>query len=371
MHRKIISAAAWAVSSCVFLWLFSLAQGKGLSVPPTGSELFGDFTLFSLMLFGGGACYHLLTEIILSPTNAEITYLWKHLTKKLISLMLVLVSVPAVILYVRECLPISVARVISFIYLLFGFIFSIWLGAKVESLFKAIRYNASINRPLTRQLTETSEYKVQEQFMIKFLNIIGFTLLIVSIFVFGLKGMAAEMGIAVAASGVFLAFANLDKFSEFKGAGFEAKLRQAVDEANATIENLKSVAAPLLTTTIDLLAKNGRFEGGSACNKSHELYNKLMSLQTEIDISDNALEKAKTQYLNIHAWDMISDLAADIERSGQEKFTMVLREQVGSHSFDTTPSLDVFLSLLSKVKLEDKESQKLEQIKHYYQNYKL
>ena len=49
-----------------------------------------------------------------------------------------------------------------------------------------------------------------------FLNTVGFIVLIVSVFVFGLKGMAAEMGIAVAASGIFLAFSNLDKFSEFK-----------------------------------------------------------------------------------------------------------------------------------------------------------
>ena len=52
--------------------------------------------------------------------------------------------------------------------------------------------------------------------MEKFTNIIGFILLITSIFVFGLKGMSVEMGIAVAASSIFLAFANLHKFSKFK-----------------------------------------------------------------------------------------------------------------------------------------------------------
>ncbi|TCS36777.1 hypothetical protein [Reinekea marinisedimentorum] len=207
--------------------------------------------------------------------------------------------------------------------------------------------------------------------MTKALNIIGFILLVASIFVFGLKSMAAEMGIAVAASGVFLAFANLDKFSEFKGAGFEAKLREAVDEANATIENLKSVAAPLLTTTIDLLAKDGRLCGDSAFDKNHALYDKLIALQADIDISDFSLEKAQSQYLNIHAWDMISDLASDIERAGKEKFTVEVRETLGSHSFDEPPSLEKFLSLLDEVELQDKEGQKLERIRQYYQTYKL
>lgn len=207
--------------------------------------------------------------------------------------------------------------------------------------------------------------------MTKVLNIIGFTLLTTSIFIFGLKGMAAEMGIAVAASGLFLAFANLDKFSEFKGAGFEAKLREAVNEANATIENLKSVAAPLLTTTIDLLAKDGRFGEDSAFNKNHDLYNKLVSLQADIGISDNSLEKAKSQYLNIHAWDMVSDLASGIELSGKERFTVALREVLGSHSFDKPPSLENFLQLLGDVELQDGERQRLEEIKQYYQIYQI
>lgn len=207
--------------------------------------------------------------------------------------------------------------------------------------------------------------------MTRFLNVIGFILLVASIFVFGLKGMAAEMAIAVAASGVFLAFANLDKFSEFKGAGFEAKLREAVDEANATIENLKSVAAPLLITTIDLLAKDGRWGGDSVFDKDHVLYDKLISLQTDIDISDSSLEKAKSQYLNIHAWDMVSDVAADIERGGKERFTVEVRETLGIHSFDEPPDLKNFLSLLGEVELQNGNRKKLEKIKHYYQSYKL
>jgi len=71
LNRKIISAVAWAISSCLFLWLFSLVQGNGGSNPPTPKELFESFLLFSFMLLGGGACYHFLTEIALSPLNPE------------------------------------------------------------------------------------------------------------------------------------------------------------------------------------------------------------------------------------------------------------------------------------------------------------
>jgi hypothetical protein len=57
----------------------------------------------------------------------------------------------------------------------------------------------------------------------------------------------------------------------------------------------------------------------------------LIALQADIDISDGSLEKAKAQYLNIHAWDMISDLASGIERAGKESFTVEVREKLGSH----------------------------------------
>ncbi|MCU8356817.1 hypothetical protein M2G48_20800 [Vibrio vulnificus] len=84
------------------------------------------------------------------------------------------------------------------------------------------------------------------------INIVGFVFMLVSVFLFGLKGMTAEMGIAVAASCVFLAFANLDKFTKFKGAGFEAELREAVSEANATINELKELAKPLIRTNFEI-----------------------------------------------------------------------------------------------------------------------
>ncbi|OAM96724.1 hypothetical protein AZ468_23840 (plasmid) [Vibrio europaeus] len=80
------------------------------------------------------------------------------------------------------------------------------------------------------------------------------------------------MGIAVVASSIFLAFANLDKFSKFKGAGFEAELKSVVDEANSSIENLKAVTTPLLITSLDLISKDGRWSDGGGFYKTHDLY---------------------------------------------------------------------------------------------------
>jgi len=203
-----------------------------------------------------------------------------------------------------------------------------------------------------------------------FSNIVGFILLIASVFVFGLKGMAAEMGIAVAASGIFLAFANLDKFSEFKGAGFEAKLKEAVNEANATIENLKEVAKPLIKTNLFALAKSGRFSEG-AFNKSHDVYDQLSELQDKIGLEGQDLENSKSSYLNIHAWDMVSELSGNIERSGNEKFSITSSEAMGTHSFEVAPDINKFNELVSGLELNEVSKRQYEALKSYYAKYKL
>ncbi|WP_296060759.1 hypothetical protein [uncultured Amphritea sp.] len=202
------------------------------------------------------------------------------------------------------------------------------------------------------------------------LNFVGFILLIASVFVFGLIGMAAEMGIAVAASGIFLAFANLDKFSEFKGAGFEAKLKEAVNEANATIENLKEVAKPLIKTNLFALAKAGRFSEG-AFNKSHDVYDQLSELQEKIGLEGQDLENSKSSYLNIHAWDMVSELSGNIERSGNEKFSVTSREAMDTHSFEVAPDINKFNELVSGLELNEVSKRQYEALKSYYAKYKL
>lgn len=75
---------------------------------------------------------------------------------------------------------------------------------------------------------------------------------------FGAFGKTTEMGIAAAAIAIALCFANLDKFTRFKGLGFEAELRTAVQKAYAAIEQLKELALALSAPIVDELAISGR-----------------------------------------------------------------------------------------------------------------
>src|SRR5437762_11794238 len=67
-----------------------------------------------------------------------------------------------------------------------------------------------------------------------------------------------EMGVTVGAIGISLFFANMDKFTSFKGGGIEAKLRTAVNDAYAAIEQLKELGISLSSPIVDELAISGR-----------------------------------------------------------------------------------------------------------------
>ena len=105
---------------------------------------------------------------------------------------------------------------------------------------------------------------------------------------FGLKGMATEMGIIVAAGAICLAFLNIDKIERFKGAGFEAEMKKAVAEANATVEQLREVAATSAKAILtDLMA--GNFFDGTTLEKRLELHDQIINSLKGIGASESQI----------------------------------------------------------------------------------
>lgn len=60
-------------------------------------------------------------------------------------------------------------------------------------------------------------------------QVISFVFLMLGSFFFGYAGKPTEMGLCILAGALSLAFANIDKISKFKGAGFEAEMRDKVE----------------------------------------------------------------------------------------------------------------------------------------------
>ena len=70
----------------------------------------------------------------------------------------------------------------------------------------------------------------------------------------------AAAGLTIIAFSFGLVFLNLDRFKKFKGAGFEAEIREVVTEAYAAIDELRKVAINVSKPAVSLLAVSGPFQ---------------------------------------------------------------------------------------------------------------
>lgn len=108
---------------------------------------------------------------------------------------------------------------------------------------------------------------------------------------FGIMNKPTEMGIIVVACAISLAFINIGKIQKFKGAGFEAEMKRAVEEANATVKQLREVATTSSEVVLtDLMA--GNFMSGMTLEKRLHLHDQLIKNLKDIGASDHQIIKA-------------------------------------------------------------------------------
>ena len=129
-------------------------------------------------------------------------------------------------------------------------------------------------------------------------NFLIILLVILPTFYFGYIGKPTEMGIMVIASSITVAFLNMDKIQKFKGAGFEAEMKKVVDEAYITLDNLKSVALPLITTTIDNISWGKRW-GASESDRDSQMFNELLKIIDELKLDNVEIEDAVNKAISI------------------------------------------------------------------------
>jgi hypothetical protein len=101
-----------------------------------------------------------------------------------------------------------------------------------------------------------------------------------------------EMTIAAGAIGVALFFANLDKFSRFKGGGIEAELRTVVNEAYAAIEQLKELGLALSSPIVDDMAVSGKMLKFIHLKYKLERVAKIEDTLRKLGASDKEIEEA-------------------------------------------------------------------------------
>ncbi len=103
---------------------------------------------------------------------------------------------------------------------------------------------------------------------------------------------AKEMAVVASAIGLALCFANIDKFSRFKGAGIEAELKSAVNEAYAAIEQLKELGLSLTSPIVDELAVSGRMTQYIPLKYKLERVEKIANTLKKLGASDEEIAEA-------------------------------------------------------------------------------
>lgn len=114
-----------------------------------------------------------------------------------------------------------------------------------------------------------------------------------------------------------LVFWNLDKFSKFKGAGFEAELKSAVEETYAAIDEVKKLAVCISSPTVSLLAVSGAFQYLPLKYKL-EYAAKIASTLSELKIDKDEIDEA------------LSSLYSRVENDHHRKILVALNQKLDS-----------------------------------------
>ena len=203
-----------------------------------------------------------------------------------------------------------------------------------------------------------------------FKTIITLTLILGPPMAFGILEKPMEMRIAVVVGAIAAAFFNIDKFKRFKGAGFEAELKEAVDKAYATLDSLKELAKPLILATTDILTSAGRW-GGMDAHQKHVFMKDLEQTARSLSLRDKELEDAKEKFYRFHTWDHLNHFirkaseAKNIDNATRQR----LSARINYHSHDFPTKKELFDILGSRADdLSENVAEALNDYLYYVEN---
>jgi hypothetical protein len=189
--------------------------------------------------------------------------------------------------------------------------------------------------------------------------------------VFGFMGKPTEMGIAIAAGAVAAAFINIDKIQEFKGAGFEAKMKIVVADIYATTENLKQISKPLISSILINLTYGDRIGGAGPIIK-HKIRDDLLKLAESLDVSDTEIQESVITFTRYLTWDHLNHFVNLLDSTIPIEIKNKLYA-LKNHMSDEFPDEKVIKTILgdSLVLLQEKNIEYLNDYTYYKTNKKL
>lgn len=198
---------------------------------------------------------------------------------------------------------------------------------------------------------------------------ISFFFLLGASSVFGYLDKLGAMSLSVIAGAIGMAFANLDRFSRIKGAGFEAELKKAVDEAYATTSSVKELSAELTRSILGIIAGEGRW-GGMGLKRKLQLREEIDASLTKIGLKEYEIAETHKLFDQYLLWDhgrAIIDLMQKSDKADNE-----LRESLNkltNYRDLSVASPEEFEAVKEKYKIDDPEiGERISDLKYFLAN---
>ena len=205
------------------------------------------------------------------------------------------------------------------------------------------------------------------------LFIVSLIFTLIGVFVFGILRQPTEMGIMIVAGAIGMAFSNIDKIQRFKGAGFEAEMKQAVEKAYATTESLKELASTLASYGIFSLAYDDRWTGMNK-NTKHVLKEKIDQVCRELNIDDQITKEANDIFFWMFALDHLKRILHHASQATQDNKLMHDVEMKYNLKIGAPlPSSEEIKRDLSKLEINDSPEivNAIKNYEHYLKHHKL
>ncbi len=140
LRKRMVMSLFFLISS-LFLWYFYIALNNEKSY-------FSNYLFFSILTFGGGASYHLLSEIWKLPCNGKNVHLWKKLQTRLALLLIGYVIASIAIISGKYLIKGIQGRAAALIGILAGMS---WVGIFITKLHVFFRDLFTFNKRYRKQ----------------------------------------------------------------------------------------------------------------------------------------------------------------------------------------------------------------------------
>lgn len=148
---------------------------------------------------------------------------------------------------------------------------------------------------------------------------------------------SAKFGVLCFVSGTLsVLFSKIDLLEELSVGPLKAKLRAAINEANATVEQLRTLGTELSDATLSLLIAT-EFMDGMNVKSKFELHQKIIDCLLALGASKEQVKTAQMNWLKGVSWMYLRVIRQRIE--GRESFTRI---NLDANSAELAASKEIF-----------------------------